>query len=471
MIKMFDSSYLKIQVRIMKKLTRTLSGVTPIAVMLKPYPCPHGKCIYCPSINSPNSYTQDSAPVLRAKRHNYDPYKQVEARLKTYELMGHSTTKCELIIMGGTYFGYPESYRKNFIKSCFDALNGKISSNLEEAKKLNEKALHRCVALCIETRPDMCGEKEINELLEIGCTRVELGVQTLDEKVYEKVKRGHTIEHVIKATQLLKDSAFKVHYHLMPGLFSNPEKDIKMFKEIFEKEEFKPDGIKIYPTVVVKGTELEELWKRGEFTPYTDEEVIELLIKIKEIIPKWVRISRIMRAIPKKYIVAGATRSDIRNLVKMRMKELGKKCKCIRCREIGYRLREGAKLEKVELIREEYKASGGKEIFLSFEDEKNEILIGLLRLRIPYKPFRPEITETTALVRELHVYGSEVDIGKRKINAFQHKGYGRKLMEEAEKIAKEQGCDKIVVIAGVGAREYFYKLGYKLDGPYVSKML
>lgn len=455
----------------MKKPTRTLSGVAPIAVMMKPYPCPHGRCIYCPSINSPNSYTENSAPVLRAKRHGYDAYKQVIARLKTYELMGHSTSKCELIIMGGTYFGYPERYRKNFVKSCFDALNGKVSESLEEAKKLNEKALHRCVALCIETRPDMCGEMEINELLEIGCTRVELGVQTLDEKIYEKVKRGHSIDDVIKATQLLKDSAFKVHYHFMPGLFSTPEKDLKMFREIFEKQEFRPDGIKIYPTLVVEGTELEKLWKNGEFEPYTDEEVIELLVKLKEIVPKWVRITRIMRAIPKKHVLAGATRSDIRYLTKMKMKKYGKKCRCIRCREIGYRAREGIRPEKIDLLREEYKASGGKEIFLSFEDEKNDILIGLLRLRIPYKPFRPEITETTALVREIHVYGKEVEIGKKDNEAFQHRGYGKKLVEEAEKIAREYGCDKILVIAGVGAREYFYKLGYKLDGPYVSKLL
>ncbi len=455
----------------MKKLTRTLSGVTPVAVMMKPFPCPHGRCIYCPAINSPNSYTENSAPVLRAKRHGYDPFKQVLARLKTYELMGHDTSKCELIIMGGTYFGYPEDYRKAFVKSCFDAFNGKISSSLEEAHEINERALHRCVALCIETRPDMCGEKEINELLEIGCTRVELGVQTLDENVLKKVKRGHGVEEIVKATQLLKDSSFKVHYHFMPGLFSSIEKDIKMFKDIFEKQEFRPDGIKIYPTLVVEGTELAEMWKNGEFEPYNDEEVIELLVKLKELVPKWVRITRIMRAIPKKHVLAGATRSDIRYLTKLRMEKLGKKCKCIRCREIGYREREGVKPEKIELFREDYEASYGREVFLSFEDEKNDILVGLLRLRIPYRPFRPEINESTALVREVHVYGKEVGIGKKTKEAFQHKGYGKKLVEEAENIAKEFCCEKILVIAGVGAREYFYKLGYKRDGAYVSKIL
>ena len=456
----------------MKKLTRTLSGVTPIAVMLKPYPCPHGRCIYCPAINSPNSYTQDSAPVLRAKRHNYDAYKQVIARLESYKAMGHATSKCELIIMGGTFFGYPKDYRKNFVKKCFDALNGKISQSLEEAKKLNEKAEHRCVALCIETRPDFCGEKEINELLELGCTRVELGVQSLDDRVYEITNRGHSLKDVIRATQLLKDSAFKVHYHFMPGLFSTPEKDIKMFKKMFENQDFKPDGVKIYPTLVVEGTKLAEMWKKGEYEPYDESTLIELLARLKEIVPKWVRITRIMRAIPKKYILAGATRSDLRDLVKAYMKKRGMKCSCIRCREIGYRMRAGIKPEKIELLREDYKASKGREIFLSFEDEKNDILVALLRLRIPYKPFRKEITEKTALVRELHVYGSEVEIGKRHANAFQHKGFGKALLKEAENIAKNEfGCEKILVIAGVGAREYFYKLGYKQDGPYVSKIL
>ncbi len=456
----------------MKKLTRTLSGVTPVAVMMKPYPCPHGKCIYCPSINSPNSYTEKSAPVIRAARHGYDPYKQVIARLKTYELMGHATSKCELIIMGGTFFGYPPSYRREFVKRCFDALNGFTASDLEEAKKANEKAKHRCVALCIETRPDFCGKAEINELLELGCTRVEIGVQTLDEMVLKRVKRGHGIKEVAKATQLLKDSAFKVYYHFMPGLFSTPEKDVKMFRKLFEDERFKPDGIKIYPTLVVHGTELEKLWRKGEYKPYTEKELIKLLAELKQLVPKWVRINRVMRAIAKEHILAGATRSDLRFLVKRYMRSKGMKCSCIRCREVGYRLREGGKVERVELCRIDYKASNGREIFLSFEDVKNEILIALLRLRIPYKPFRQEITESTALIREIHVYGKEVEIGKYSKQDFQHKGYGRKLMEEAEKIAKhELGCEKIVVIAGVGAREYFYRLGYKREGPYVSKTI
>ncbi len=458
----------------MKKITRTISGVTPVAVMMKPWPCPHGKCIYCPAINSPNSYTDRSPPVIRAKRHNYDPYKQVLARLKTYELMGHSTSKVELILMGGTFSGYPKDYREWFIKRCFDAFNGEDSETLEEAQKKNEKAKRRVVTFTIEDRPDYCTKEEINEFLRYGVTRVEIGVQSLDEKVLEFVKRGHGVKEVIEATQLLKDSGFKVYYHMMPGLFSNIEKDVKMFKELFEREEFRPDGLKIYPTVVVKGTGLEKLWKEGKYKPYTLEETIEVLARIKEIVPKYVRIARVMRAFSKEHIVAGVVRNDLRYLVKEYMKnERGTHCSCIRCREVGYKLREGIKPEKIELYREDYKASGGHEIFLSYEDIEKEVLIGLLRLRIPYRPFRPEIDENTAIVRELHVYGSEVDVGKApgEMN-YQHRGFGKKLMEEAERIAKEEfGMRKIVVISGIGVREYFYRLGYKIDGPYVSKML
>ncbi len=457
-----------------KKLTRTLSGVAPIAVMMKPHPCPHGRCVYCPALNSPNSYTEKSPPVLRAMRHNYDPYRQVLARLETYRILGHAASKCELIVMGGTFFGYPRDYRVNFVKSCFNALNGRIAKSLEEAHLLNERAGHRCVALTVETRPDCCGESEINELLCLGCTRVEIGVQTLDEGVYERVNRGHGIGHVIRATQLLKDSAYKVYYHFMPGLFSTPKKDAKMFKELFTRQEFMPDGLKIYPTVVVKGSLLEEMYKRGEFKPYGDEEVVNVLVELKKIVPKWVRIARVMRAFSMEHIVAGAKRNDLRGIAKRKLEEAGRRCRCIRCREAGYRIREGAKVERAELCREDYKASGGKEVFLSFEDRDNDVLIALLRLRLPYKPFRKEISESTALVREIHVYGSEVEIGKRSNEkfAFQHRGYGRKLMEEAERIAGEEwGCDKILVISGVGAREYFYRLGYRKEGPYVSKKL
>jgi elongator complex protein 3 len=259
----------------------------------------------------------------------------------------------------------------------------------------------------------------------------------------------------------------------MPGLFSSVKKDLKMFKELFKKSEFRPDGLKIYPTLVLKGTELEEMYKEGKYKPYSEEEIIELLAKMKKVVPKYVRIARVMRAIPKEYIVAGTSHTHLREVTREYMKKKGWKCRCIRCREVGFFLREGGKLSSsIELCRLDYKASGGKEIFLSIEDTQNDVLVALLRLRIPYKPFRKEINESTALVRELHVYGREVGIDKLVKEALQHKGFGRKLMEEAEEIARNEfGCNKMVVISGIGVREYFYKLGYSLEGPYVSKKL
>ncbi|NOZ81611.1 MAG: tRNA uridine(34) 5-carboxymethylaminomethyl modification radical SAM/GNAT enzyme Elp3 [Candidatus Micrarchaeota archaeon] len=457
----------------MKKITRTLSGVTPVAVMMKPHPCPHGRCIYCPSINSPNSYTEKSPVVLRAKRNEYDPVKQIMGRHKVLEMCGHPTQKNEIIIMGGTFFGYPKDYRKKFVKSCFDALNGFVSASLEEAKKFNETAEKRCVGLCIETRPDMCGPNEINEALELGCTRIELGVQTLDNEVYKKVERGHSVKDVVKATQLLKDSAFKVYYHMMPGLFSDFERDVKMFRKLFSDADFRPDGLKIYPVVVVKGTKLEELYRNGEYEPYTTEEVVELLVKLKSLVPKYVRIARIMRDIPKEYIVAGTPHSHLRDEVKRRMNELGLKCRCIRCREVGFFVKKGGKIDEkaIDLCRLDYRASGGREIFLSYEDTENDVLISLLRLRIPFKPFRPEIDGETALIREMHTYGPQVPINKRS-HGFQHRGYGSLLLKEAERIAKEEfGCRKTIVISGVGVRRYFYKHGYEPCGPYVCKIL
>ncbi len=458
----------------LRKTTRTISGVTPVAVMMKPHPCPHGRCAYCPAVNSPNSYTEKSPVVLRARRSGYDPVKQVRGRLRVLEACGHPTEKTEIIIMGGTFFGYPEDYRKEFVKGCFDALNGFVSPSLEEAKKFNETAKRRCVGLCIETRPDFCGTDEINEALELGCTRVELGVQTLDDEVYEKVERGHGVRDVVRATRLLKDSAFKVFYHVMPGLFSDFEKDVKMFRRLFSCQDFRPDGLKIYPAVVVKGTKLEELYRKGEFRPYSSEEIVELLTRLKPMIPKYVRVARVMRDIPREYIVAGSPHSHLRDAVKARMRELGLKCRCIRCREVGYFVRDGGRIDEgaVKLCRFDYRASGGKEVFLSIEDTENDVLISLLRLRIPFRPFRPEITEATALVRELHTYGPQVPINRREEEKYQHRGYGALLLREAERIAGEEfGMEKMVVISGVGVREYFYRFGYRPDGPYVSKEL
>jgi len=448
-----------------RKPTKTISGVTPLAVVIEPRPCPHGTCVYCPSLNVPQSYTPESPAIMRAKMLDYDPYKQVRARLKAFYAMGHPTDKIELIVMGGTFPAYPVKYQYEFIKRCYDALNDSKSKNLEDAKGKNEKTKHKCVALCIETRPDVCGTEEISRMLEFGATRCELGVQIPDDKIYKKVKRGHTVKDVIDATKRLKDAGFKVGYHLMPGLpGSNLKKDISMFQKLFSNGNFKPDQIKIYPTQVIKGSELEKIWKKGKYEPYTQEELMELLIKLKSKVPEYCRIMRIMREIPPSYMAAGTHRIDLRNEVKKKMQELGIKCRCIRCREVGYALRRGEKVgNKLKLKMTEYRASGGKEIFLSFVDS-NDVIFALCRLRIPGR-------KKEMLVRELHVYGPEVEVGSEAEGNIQHTGFGRKLMREAEGIARKKGCKVIKVISGVGVREYYRKLGYVLDEEYMTKII
>jgi len=455
----------------MKKQVRTISGVAPLAVMLKPFPCPHGKCSYCPGQPGvPESYTAKSPVVLRAKECEYDPERQVRARLKILGLMGHPLDKVELIIMGGTFAAYPLDYQKSFIKGCFDGLNGIAAPNLESAQKQNERAAHRCVGLCLETRPDWCGREQINRFLDYGCTRVEIGVQVIDDKIYELTNRGHTVKDVIGATKRLKNAGLKVGYHIMIGLpGSTPKSDLENAKRIFSDSNFKPDQIKIYPCVVVEGTELEKHFKEGRFVPYSTETIIETLIKIKQIIPPYVRVMRVVRDIPAQYIVSECKYSHLRDEVHARMNERGIKCRCIRCREVGHAARFGRVPERVELNRIDYEASEGREIFLSYEDKENDILVALLRLRIG-EPFRPEL-EGAAVIREIHTFGRQVPLGVSPKEEWQHKGYGRLLLQEAERIAFEEfEARKICVMAGIGVRPYFQKFGYKYDGPYMSKI-
>jgi elongator complex protein 3 len=369
---------------------------------------------------------------------------------------------------------FPKDYRFEFIKGIYDGLNGFASEDLEQAKKINETAQHRCVGLCVETRPDWAKQDQINEMLTFGATRVEIGVQIPDDKIYETIKRGHTVKDVIESTKMLKDSAFKVYYHYMcnlPG--STIENDTKNFEKLFSNPDFQPDGVKIYPCVVMQDTELEKWLREGKHVPYTNEEVIDLIIKLKQLVPRYVRIPRIMRDLPAEYIVGGTRHSHLRNAAKERMHELGLRCQCTRCREVGYVILDGKMIDEknIKLNRIDYDASDGKEIFLTFDDEENDALIALLRLRIPSKPFRPEITESSTLVRELHVYGVEIGLQDKNswITSFQHKGFGKKLLAEAELITKEMGFNKIVIISGVGVRKYYENLGYKLEGSYMIK--
>ena len=384
--------------------------------------------------------------------------------------MGHPADKVELIIMGGTFLAYPEDYQYRFVKSCYDALNGFESADLESAKRANEKTTHRCVGLCVETRPDWCNEEQVRRMLEFGTTRVEVGVQTLDDEIYRLVRRGHGVAQVKQATRMLKAAGMKVYYHWMPGLpGSDPEHDLELSRQLFTDEAFRPDGLKLYPTLVISGTELEKWYHDNRYKPYSIAELVELMANIKSIVPPYVRISRVMRDIPPKFIVAGCKDLALRSEVKQHMVDRGISCCCIRCREYGHRLRDGWKIGTPLLKRLDYRASDGTEIFLSFEDEQ-ETLFGLLRLRIGSTLSEDD---NMAMVRELHVFGSELPLGTQDDNAAQHRGFGGRLLTEAERISRDEfHAGEIAIISGVGARDYFRsEFGYELDGSYMVKSL
>lgn len=441
-----------------RKPTKTISGVTPVAVMLPPRKCEHGICLYCPSLNVPQSYTPKSPVVMRASEVKYDAYKQVKARINAFKAMHHPTEKIELIIMGGTFLEYPKNFQYNFIKKCYDALNNKISKNLEQAQKLNEKAKHRCIALCIETRPDECMQY-IKRMREFGITRVELGVQMPDDNIYKSIKRGHKVKEVIDATKALKDAGFKIGYHIMPGLpGSNLKKDIKFFKKIFSNQNFKPDQLKIYPCQVIKGSKLEETYWKRKYKPYTKEQIEKLLIEMIESTPRYCRIMRIMREIPPTYLISGTTRIDLRKDIEKELRQKKRKIKEIRFREIGFNKSEDLGNLKLKITK--YLASKGDEYFLEIIN-KNDILLALLRLRI----FKEK-----AIIRELHVYGPALKI-REKGKIAQHLGLGKWLMNEAEKIVQNKKIKKISVISGIGVREYYIKLGYNLEDTYMVKEL
>lgn len=450
---------------------------------------------------------------MRTKRNNHDAYLQTFNRLQQYAILGHTPDKIELIIMGGTFPAYDTPYQDKFVKEALQGINDfgaifypdgileknkfidffelphdkdnpelkyrlqrkinnqKKESTLENTQSENETAKLRCVALCIETKPDWCRKNHINQMLKLGATRVELGVQTLYEQVLKKTNRGHTLKDTIKATQLLKDSLLKVCYHMMPGLIDTTEEmDMYNLTEIFKSESYRPDALKIYPTMVMPGTPLLEQYKKGEFIPLRTEKAADLLVKAKENIPPYCRVMRVQRDIPTKVTVDGVDITNFRQYVHALMKKQKKLCRCIRCREPRQKEVHEKDLTTRKMI---YNASQGTEVFISKEDKKNDFIVGFCRLRIPFEPFREEITPKTAGIRQLHVYGQAVRIGVSKKEAIQHKGIGTELVDEAEKIAREGfDCRKMAVIAGVGAREYYKKKWkYKKEGPYMVKGL
>jgi len=469
------TDFKKLQNILLTKPVKSASGVAVVAIMPKPFACPHGRCSYCPGgieFNTPNSYTGKEPITISAIENQYDPKIQISKKIQQLVSFGHDSTKLELVLVGGTFLFMPKDYQENFIKSSYDALNGFDSPNLEAAKKSNETTKHRNVGFTIETKPDYCKEEHVDLMLDYGATRIEIGVQCLQDRVYKIVNRGHDLNDVIDSFQIAKDAGYKIVAHMMPGLPTmSPTDDIKDFQTLFEDSRFKPDMLKIYPSLILKNTPLYDEYQDGKYTPYSDDEMLNVLTEVKKMVPRWMRIMRVQREITPMEIVAGPKMGNLRQIVHKNLEKQGFSCKCIRCREAGLAKKKHLDEELV-LERINYDASDGSEVFLSYNDS-DDLTYGFLRLRKPsQKAHRKEITHDTAIVRELHVFGKAIEIGSHETDSFQHLGLGRKLMKVAEEIAKDEfAAKKLLVISAVGTREYYQKLGYKIYGPYMAKEL
>lgn len=453
---------------LVRKPTRTLSGVAVIAAMTSPARCPHGTCLPCPGgiCNfSPQSYTGREPAAMRAAQHDFDPYRQVHARLKQLEEIGHPLDKAELIIMGGTMTARPLGYEVWFIKRCLEAMNDypRFSTEVGQWKSFhcvaaaNEVARVRNIGTTFETRPDWCKQKHITRILDLGGTKVELGVQSLRDEILRKMKRGHSVQDTVEANLALRESGLKVGFHMMLGLpGASLEDDLEVFRHLFQDERFRPDYLKIYPTLVVKGTKLHDLFMNGEYNPLDDDTAVELVARIKALLPKYVRLQRVQRDIPSTLIEAGVKKSNLRQLAIQRLRDRGQSCKCIRCREAGLK---GVSQGDFELRHEVYMACGAEEHFLSYENSNN-IMIGFIRLRLG----------KVARIRELHIYGPLVPLGTRN-SGWQHHGFGARLLEAAEAVARDNGFDILEITSGIGARKYYSKLNYSFVKPYMLKAL
>ncbi len=454
------------------KPTRTVSGVAVVAAMTSPEICPHGRCIFCPGgveNNSPQAYTGYEPSALRGRANQYDPYNIVFNRLKQLETIGHDTSKVDLIIMGGTFTARSREYQESYVKGCIDAMNGFVSGSLADSITSNETAQRRCIGLTVETKPDWFFEKEIDLALDYGATKVELGAQIINDRALHLNMRGHGTDEIRKSTQLSRDAGFKIVYHLMPGMpGASYDDDINSFREMMSNDAYMPDMLKIYPTLVVKGTKLYNMWKKGEYEPTGTGNAVQMIATFMEEMPPWVRVQRMQRDIPVKFIDAGVKRSDLRNLVDEELSARGKKSLEIRGREVGVKDITGGDFS---MIRREYRASGSDEIFLSYEDADQNIS-GFIRLRKPSKNAHREELLNSSIVREIKVLGNVVPVGERTSGGFQHKGIGRSLLEEAERISRDEwNLERILVISGIGVREYFRKNGYGRVGPYMGKAL
>jgi elongator complex protein 3 len=453
------------------KPVRTLSGVTTVTVLTKKYPCP-GKCIFCPTdVRMPKSYLPDEPGAMRALHHEFEPFDQTFARIEALDAIGHPTDKIELLVLGATWSAYKRDYQEWFLKRCLDAMNGFEAGTLKEAQDANESAGHRNVGLVIETRPDYINHKEIARLRQLGVTKVQMGAQSFDDEILERNHRGHDVEATRDAVRLLRAAGFKIVLHWMPNLLgATLESDREDFNQLWEDVDLRPDELKIYPCQLLENTDLYPYWERGEYEPYTTEELTDLLAEIKTTIPRYCRVNRIIRDIPSTNIVAGNKRTSLRQDVQIEMKRRGEGCQCIRCREVRGKQLDHAQFEMLELS---YDAGAAEEHFLSFETPEGD-LAGYLRLSLPNRreldTGLPDLHDA-AIVREVHVYGQSVEVGKTHAGAVQHSGLGAKLMERAEEIAHQQGYERLGVIAALGTRGYYRKLGYDLGENYMLKDL
>lgn len=464
------------------KPVRTISGVAVVAVMTSPAPCPHGTCVPCPGgpesgFGTPQSYLGREPATMRAIEKDYDPYQQVSHRLEQLWEIGHDVDKAELILMGGTLPSRSLCYQEWFVRRCLEAMNEFQEEpiggwkSLEEVQRANEAAGVRNVGMTFETRPDWAKQPHVDGMLRLGATKVEIGVQSIYDDVLRLIRRGHDVEDVVEANQILRDSGLKVGFHVMPGLpDTSTQDDVDMFRELFQDSRFKPDYLKIYPTLITEGSNLYEWYLRGQYRALDEEEAADLIARAKSHLPPWVRLQRVQRDIPAPMVVAGVRKSNIRQLAQNRLDELGGRCECIRCREVGHKARHGVEpdAESIKLKTIEYEACDGQEYFISYEDSENDVLVGFVRLRYPGEPHRAELRDA-AIVRELHVYGSMAPLSEE--GEWQHRGYGEQLMQAAEERARSAGYARLAVMSGIGVREYYHNLGYTRDGPYMIKKL
>lgn len=453
--------------RLRVKPTRTISGVAPVAVLTEPHPCP-GECIFCPEpLGMPKSYLPDEPGAMRAAAHEFDPYDQTASRIGALRQIGHSVDKIELLILGGSWSAYPDDYQEWFVRRCLDAMNRVDADSLEEAQRLNEEAECRNVGLVIETRPDLITPSEIRRLRRLGATKVQLGVQSLHDDLLALNRRGHTAVDTHRAMRLLRLGGFKIVAHWMPNLLgATPESDLEDFRRLWDPA-MRPDELKIYPTALLRDTELYERWRRGEFRPYDEETMVELLSRCKRLIPPYCRVNRLMRDIPAPNIVAGVTKSNLRQIVQRRMAREGMTCRCIRCREVRG---EPIDADDICLRRTIYETDGTRELFLEWVVPGGE-LAGFLRLSLPQ--LEPPIDELQgcAMIREVHIYGPAVGLGDEVESAPQHTGLGSQLIEEAKQMARQDGYNRLAVIAAVGTRPYYRERGFESRNLYMIASL